>query len=184
MLLQSMLQDGTRHGAAADTSPARGRCCSPMRPWSRQGHLLCSYATLFHVSDCRMGVRQGRGAWRNVGQQGAATGAGRDYAANIQTTDQTLGGQALGSQALGAAAAQQVTSLLAQQPGANAAATSPVNPSGTPGGATAAGASLVARATDNILGASTGSTAGATTAGGAPLLMPGRRLLREPPVPG
>lgn len=49
----------TRRRATANRSPARSTCCLSMRPWSRQGHLLCSdtsnYATLFHVSDCRMG---------------------------------------------------------------------------------------------------------------------------------
>ena len=112
-----------------------------------------------------------QGAWRGTAAKGATASTQPSYAAKI--------GQAtLPAGASTTAGAQQGVSLLARQPGSNPARSNPVVING--------GSSLVATATDNILGASTagtGSSTGPTTAGGSGLLMPGRRLLRDSPLP-
>ena len=112
-----------------------------------------------------------QGAWRGTGAKGATASTQPSYAAKIGQATLPVGAAAT-------AAAQQGVSLLARQPGSNPGGSNPVVVNG--------GSSLVAAATDNILGASTartGSSTGPTTAGGSGLLMPGRRLLRGTPSP-
>ncbi len=152
-----------------------------------------------HCSDTGSAL-QGQGNGREVSSASGAAAGAKSYAANIVQSgaaalpSQTGGtaaavqqgaspaaGSSAGAGASPGAAGQQVVSMLAQQPGTQAAgASGSSGGSGASSGGGGGGTSLVDRMTNHILGAGAGSGGGTslTTAGGQGLLMPGRRRLQ------